>query len=307
MKSFITYKFKLSWVKLHHTSKETLQKIVDDIRAFNPVVPMLNKKIYGHFSFSIEENLKYINAKVEIDKNQFQGDKEHGVEGESFLDEPVSSRLKDILFAMNLAYPGCIHIISSYGSRDENISLKKFKYSTDVTSLVYIECKWITFENLTIQQCWDWITSKTNFLSYISTTPIDRALFALSYESVANDNMYIFYVMLGIESIYNNGSNKEDSIMEQLRRKSQSLLGQLPQNAIKSLNEMYKMRSKLVHGSANIFKCWECDDYNENDYEKLSIERNHMITATGILLATIQKFIKNNANTLNETIIVKLE
>ena len=307
MNSFITYKFNLSWVKLHHPSKETLQKIVDDIRAFNPVVPMLNKKIYGHFSFSIEENLEYINVKVEIDKNQFHGNNKHRVEDESVLDEPVSSRLKDILFAMNLAYPGCIHIFSSYGYRDENILSHKFYYSTDVTSLVYIECKWITFENLTIQQCWDWITSKTNFLSYISTTPIDRALFALSYESVANDNMYIFYVMLGIESIYNDRSNKKESIMEQLRRKSQLLLGQLPQKAIKSLNKMYKMRSELVHGSTNIFKCWECDDYNENDYEKLSMERNHMITATGILLATIQKFIKNNANTLNETIEVKSE
>ena len=70
---------------------------------------------------------------------------------------------------------------------------------------------------------------------------------------------------------------------------------------------MYSIRSKLVHGSANIFKCWDSEFYDEDEYNKVYIERMSMVTATGLLLATIQKFIKANANTITETITVNLE
>jgi len=251
---------------------------------------------------------KYIHVKIEIDENELFNDIDSDEFGwENILDDTVVSRLKDVLFVMNLAYPGCIHVYKSVVFRDGRQLPIRFAYSSDISSWVYEDCKWLVFESLSIQQCWDWITSKTSFLSYISRTPIDRALFALSYESVAKEDMYIFYVMLGIEAIYNDGSNKEDSIMEQLRRKAQALLGQLPRKAIKSLNEMYGMRSKLVHGSANIYKCWPSEDYEEEEYEQLSVERKFMVTATGLLLATIQKFIKANANTLSETVTVELK
>lgn len=70
---------------------------------------------------------------------------------------------------------------------------------------------------------------------------------------------------------------------------------------------MYRRRSALVHGSANIFKCWSSEDYTEDEYDKVSKEREFMVPATGILFATIQKFIRKNANVLVEHIIVRLE
>ena len=119
--------------------------------------------------------------------------------------------------------------------------------------------------------------------------------------------MFIFYALLGIEAIYNDGSNQEESISSQLKRKIQVVLGVLPPSAIKEIGKMYKRRSALVHGSADIFKCWFSEDYAEDEYEKVSNEREYMTHATGILLATIQKFIKENANELVEDITVKLK
>lgn len=306
MSAIVSYEFKLLWSKFYCPSPEILQSIADEIEAFHPRVPI--QETYSDIGFSVDEDKKYIHVKIEIDENELFNDIDSDEFGwENILDDTVVSRLKDVLFVMNLAYPGCIHVYKSVVFRDGRQLPIRFAYSSDISSWVYEDCKWLVFESLSIQQCWDWITSKTSFLSYISRTPIDRALFALSYESVAKEDMYIFYVMLGIEAIYNDGSNKEDSIMEQLRRKAQALLGQLPRKAIKSLNEMYGMRSKLVHGSANIYKCWPSEDYEEEEYEQLSVERKFMVTATGLLLATIQKFIKANANTLSETITVELK
>lgn len=306
MSSIIIYESKIIWGKLYRPSQDVLQKIADEIESFHPQVPI--QETSGVIKFSVDKDKTRIWAKVEIDRSAFFLDDNPEVDGwENILDETIVHRLKDILFVVNLAYPGCIHVFKSNVYRDGRLLPIKLAYSSDISSWVYEECEWITFENLTIQQCWDWLVSKTNFLSFISRTPIDRALFALSYESVARDDVYIFYVMLGIEAIYNDGSNKEDSIMEQLRRKSQALLGQLPRKAIKSLNEMYGMRSKLVHGGANIYKCWPSEDYEEAEYEQLNVERRFIVTATGLLLATIQKLIKANANALSETVLIELK
>lgn len=112
---------------------------------------------------------------------------------------------------------------------------------------------------------------------------------------------------MGIEAIYNDSSNNEYSILAQLKRKVQVVLGDLPPLALKAIGTMYTRCSQLVHGGANIFKCWSSEDYSDKDAEAVDRERDYMITATGILIATIRKMIKANANALVETITVSLE
>ena len=301
MNSLITYEINLQWVKWVEISSEIMQRIVDDINSFHPMVPI--QTTFSEFAFSIQDQSN-INVKLSVDQNTF-GDETIDSYG-SLLDETIIRRLKDLLFTMNLAYPGIIFIHKSIICRN-GIPVNVFSYSNDISGMAYEKCKWIPFESLTIQQCWDWIVTKTNFLSYVSRTPIDRALHAMSYESSANDDMFIFYVLLGIEAIYNDGSNQEESISSQLKRKIQAVIGELKPSTIKEISTMYRRRSALVHGSANIFKCWSSEDYTEEEYEKVSKEREYMAPAMGILLATIQKFIKQNANKLVEEITVRLE
>lgn len=303
--SLIIYEAKLTWYKNYNIPLDKLQNIVRDVNSFAPEVPVQNIK--SLFIFSVNENKKSINIKTEINTDVFFDGEEPEDGWESLLDETIIRRIKDLLFVINLAHPGCLHIIRNHILKNGKPLPIKISFATDISGMVHDECKWLELEELELNKCWNWILSKTNFLSYLSLTPIDRALHSLSYESKANDDMYIFYVMLGIEAIYNNGSNKEDSILAQIRRKSQALLGNDIEKAHKHISNMYALRSKLVHGSANIYKCWNSEYYKEDEDEKVFKERLSIVTATGLLLATIQKFIKANANTLTETITVKLE
>jgi hypothetical protein len=303
MNTMIKYEINLQWEKWMDISPDYMRRIVEDINSFHPMVPI--QETYSEFNFSVhyEKDESYINVMLTVDRNVFGDDLSDSY---GILDETIVRRLKDLLFTFNLAYPGCVFISKSVLLRDGKF-VTQFSYSNGFSSMACEKCKWIPFESLTIQKCWDWIVEKTGFLSYISRTPIDRALFALSYESSANDDLFIFYVLLGIEAIYNDGSNQEESISSQLRRKIQAVLGVLPPSAIKDIGKMYKRRSALVHGSADIFKCWFSEDYTEDEYEKLSKEREYMTHATGILLVTIQKFIQKNANILVEDVTVKLK
>lgn len=307
MNPIIIYETELPWFKLYRPPLAVFQTLVAELKAFCPLVPIANTQ--SIFIFSLSEDTTSIKIKTEIDITAIIGKDEIDENFlYSILDNIVLCRLKDLFFTINLAYPGCIHITRSIVFRNGEPLHDMFSYGADMSAWAHEEyAEWLPFENLTIQQCWEWIATKTNFLLDISRTSIDRALHALSYECSANDDMYIFYVLLGLEAIYNNNSNREDSILEQLRRKSQALLGELPSNAIKAIRDMYSKRSKLVHGSANIFKYWQMESYEEKEYDKVMDERKYVVIATGLLLATIQKFIKANANTITETISVKLE
>lgn len=303
MNTLIKYEINLQWIKWIDISPDYMRRIVEDINSFHPMVPI--QETYSEFIFSVhyEKDESYINVMLTVDRNVFGDDLSDSY---GILDETIVRRLKDLFFTINLAYPGCVFISKSILLRDGN-PVTLFSYSNDISGMAYERCKWISFESLTVQHCWDWIVTKTSFLSYISKSSIDRALFALSYESSANDDLFIFYVLLGIEAIYNDGGNQEESISSQLRRKIQAVLGELSPSAIKDIGKMYKRRSALVHGSADIFKCWFSEDYTEEEYEKVSKERDYVTHATGILLATIQKFIKENANELVENVTVKLK
>ncbi len=304
MNTWIKYETNLQWAKWIEISPERMKQIVDDINSFHPIVPI--QTTYSEFIFSVqfEKDISYINVTLSVDQHTFG---EEPIESYgNLLDETIVRRLKDLLFTINLAYPGYVSIFRSILFRDGK-PVKTFSYSNGISGMACEKCKWLSFEDLSIQQCWDWIVQKTSFLSYISRTPIDRALHALSYESSANDDMFIFYVLLGIEAIYNNGSNQEESISSQLRRKIQAVIGDLSSATIKEINKMYQRRSALVHGSSNIFKCWSSEDYTEEKYENVGKEREYMVPATGILLVTIQKFISANANELIETTTVSLK
>lgn len=306
------YEAVLKWLCFIHNEdgslnkdiKDELQDFIDELTAFVPLVPIQGETYPFVFSVDDEEDIIRINTTIYAPEDT--STKMHN----NFYDWYIEGRIKDLCFIINLAYPSLLHINGGTINCNGESICDKFKYSSDFFSLADELCIWPTIEELTIEECWSWIQNKTNFLSDISKTPMDRALHALSF-SDANENTYIFYVLLGIEAIYNDGSNKEDSILEQLRRKTKVLLGEYPQDKEKyikkQINEMYRMRSLLVHGGTNIQKCWNTFESSDEEFDKFMSQREPIILATAILLATIQKFIKANANTITETITVNLE
>lgn len=193
MNTWIKYETNLQWAKWIDISPERMQQIVDDINSFHPIVPI--QTTYSKFNFSVQykKDISYINVTLAVDQHTF-GDESIESYG-SLLDETIVRRLKDLLFTINLAYPGYVSIFRSILFRDGK-PVRVFSYSNDISGMAYEKCKWLTFEDLSIQQCWDWIVNKTSFLSHVSRTPIDRALHALSYESSANDDLFIFMFFL---------------------------------------------------------------------------------------------------------------
>lgn len=306
MSKTLSYSIDLNWRKYVRIPPTIHKRIIDEINLFKPHVPI--ELAYCDFSFTVDlddEGDEFIKVEAQLDISEWFDEKE-GELNLHFYDDAIISRIKDVLFTINLAYPGYVFIHTSELYRD-GLPVESFSYSNDISGLTHNDCAWLVYEDLTIQQCWDWIISRTNFLSLISKTSIDRALHALSYESVANEDTFIFYVLMGIEAIYNDASNREDSIMQQLCRKAQAVLGQFPEKAVKALKEMYAKRSKLMHGSANIYKCWDSEIYDEDEYDRMELDRDYMVTATGILIATVQKFIKADATTLVEHVTVELK
>lgn len=306
MSKTLSYSIDLNWRKYVSIPPAIHKRIIDEINSFKPHVPVEMANCF--FSFTVvldDEGDEFIRVETELDVSEWFDEKEDE-SSFHFYDDAVISRIKDVLFTINLAFPGYVFVHKSELYRDGS-PVGMLSYSNDISGLTHKDCVWLVYEDLSIQQCWDWITSRTNFLSLISETRIDRALHALSYESVANEDTFIFYVLMGIEAIYNDASNREDSIMQQLCRKAQAVLGQLPEKAVKALKEMYMKRSKLAHGSANIYKCWDSEIYDEGEYDRVEQDRDYMVTATGILIATIQKFIKADATTLVEHVTVELK
>lgn len=289
---------------LNKDVKNELQDFISELAAFTPQVP-IHGKVYP-FTFSVDDNADIIRINTTIYVPEDTHSKLHN----DFYDWYIEGRVKDLCFVINLAYPGLLHINGGTIYCNGEPVCRNFKYSSDLFSLADELCTWPSIEELSIKECWKWILNKTNFLSDLSRTPIDRALHALSY-SDSDENTYIFYVLLGIEAIYNDGSNKEDSILEQLKRKTKAILGEYPSDkekyVKKQINEMYRMRSMLVHGSTNIAKCWNAYDSSNEEFDKFMDQREPVIFATAILLATIQKFIKANANSITESITLKLE
>ncbi len=305
MEELIEYKAVLVWGKLIKLSPEVMKTIIDDINSFQPTIHIGSIPTIVKFTVANKKGCHQIIVHFSISRSSVSDVEEVNEGMLAFIDNILVDRIKDLLFAINLAYPGHLHIYSSFLYRDGS-PVEEFSFSTDISGWAYEECQWIPYEKLTIQQCWDWLCSKTNFLSGVSKTSIDRALHTLSYESVANEDMYIFYIMLGLEAIYNNGSNNEESISAQMKRKVQAILGAFPPKGINDIKTMYRQRSYLVHGNANIFKCWGSDNCTESEATKMGMERNYIVSATGILIATIQHFIKANANVLKETVTVTL-
>lgn len=290
---------------LNKDVKDELQGFIKELSNFKPLVPVDDYNCY--FSFFVEENrdVIHVKTKVQIPINKFNNE-----DYVSYYDEIIFGRIKDLCFIINIAYPGLLHITKGLIYRNGVLMNKNFRFSSDLLELSSEKVVWPSIEVLKIEECWNWVIDKTNFLKDISKEPIDRALHALSYYDT-DENTYIFYVLLGIETLYNNGSAKEDSILEQLRRKTRALLGEYPADKEKyikkQINEMYRMRSLLVHGSTNITKAWYTYDVTDDEYITFLSKREPVELATAILLSTIQQFIKANANTIKENIELRLE
>ena len=159
----------------------------------------------------------------------------------------------DFTFATNLAYPGLFEFgsakiyIDDIEQKNAEIGLTLAPWSD--TYIYALEHGWPEMRILNIQQVWEWLNNKTNYIrSGMSKTPIDRALNALSYIIGRPGDEEIFYILIGIEAIYND--DKSVTVLEQLRTKTELLLN-IPKQYKKKMSTIYDNSYEFIHGRIN--------------------------------------------------------
>lgn len=221
----------------------------------------------------------------------------------------IEKYIMDFTFAMNLAYPGFFEFNKATVWLD-NIEYKHARQGVMLVSWidVYINFKkigWPVIHLLKFEQVWNWLKNRTNFMGGISITAIDRALNALTYTMGDSSYEQIFYVLLGIESIYND--NEHNGIVEQIRVKTETLLKR-PEKFKKKISTFYNNRSKFIHGKLN-FPNKYCPYDGLNEFQDFFFDKyvDTVQNAMAILIATIQEYILQDANKMLVNIVTILE
>lgn len=218
--------------------------------------------------------------------------------------------IMDFTFATNLAYPGLFEFASAKIFID-NVEQKNSEIGLTLapwvdTYIFAVEQGWPEMRILNIQQVWEWLNNKTNYIrNGMSKTPIDRALNALSYIIGKPGYEEMFYIMIGIEAIYND--NKDVTVSEQLRTKTKLLLN-IPKQYKKKITTIYDNSHEFIHGRINFPNSYykynatkEFDDFFFNKY--MQTVNNFL----AVLISTIQEFIIQNANELKLQMNLKLK
>jgi hypothetical protein len=159
--------------------------------------------------------------------------------------------------------------------------------------------KWPEINHIPIDKTWNWLLDKTRLIEGMSVSRLDRALNALSYVFESNNFEDIFYLLMGIEALYNKG--RSEGIMEQIERKVMLLLGSPPEFK-KKIKKMYEVRSDFLHGRFDFPKRNHepyLEDYDNPNYYRTKYS-NSTETAALILVATLQKLILANATSIEE-------
>lgn len=322
MENIITLEAKLQWnptllygIDFDAKSIE-VQNIINELNSFRPNCN-LGKLAYEFIiSIDTDEEMVFIRTTVdtcvifrELVGRELNEATDKILSMEDFTLFLFNQTVKDICLILNLAKPAFFHFPETKyyinGKYIKSNHMFNCGFIFDARQIAN-KYNWPLIEELPIQKCWDWIVDKTNFLTTNCKGPIDRALNAMSYLFFTNGSECMFYTLLGIEALYNDKKNKEDSIMEQIRFKTSAILGKFPKEQEltmkKKIDDVYRTRSLFLHGVTNFPKRWYGYDENffenQKKFDKKMFEPESL--ASAILISTIQCFIKTNANTLIE-------
>ncbi|MEL7571296.1 MAG: hypothetical protein AAGU14_12145, partial [Eubacteriaceae bacterium] len=239
-----------------------------------------------------------INIDVDLEKSVA-----HERSGKTDLDEisydlcfQMTNRIYDYCIAFNIAYPG----IFEFSDAEIKVNKQTMHLEDCISNVLLdaylqsLEDKWPNIQALTISKVWEWINTKTNFLSGFSNCSIERALNAFTYLFNTNNYEDLLYCLMGIEAILNSG---DYSITKQIKEKCELLFGK--NFKTKSIGNMYDIRSRFIHGQLDFPSKFTIYDLNLG-YTKFLVDKYDVCrtTAVSILLSLIQHFIKNDSNKL---------
>lgn len=211
----------------------------------------------------------------------------------------LKQQVLNILVCANLSCVGSVQIASSRlledGVQEENDVSLPFTDAAFLHGASSLAQKhnWPELHTLEFTKVWKWTNKHQGFIQGVSGTRTERALCAFSrlfHSSGYDHGQELMWSLIGIEALYGKG---RESIIEQVREKTQLFLGN--QTAFKkAINEMYDTRSRFIHGDLDFPSLAFSVDANDN-FNRIG-EYSHkpysaVSMATAILVATLQELI----------------
>jgi len=233
-----------------------------------------------HDFFNTEFTYEYLILNIEFKE------RERNVDGSTLWS--INRFLTRLNFLINLTYSTNVDFIYGTAYSKDN----EFIGKTDIILTTNMYCYehsrkmgWPKIRNITLNETIEWYEKHKIHSDHRSKNELNRAINAFSRlfgnlkkESSAD----LFWIMLGIESLLVEGNQ---NITSQFREKSILILGK-PKDYKRKLNKLYEYRSKLIHGSFDIFP------RQFTDYKSFEVEYGDYVSfALSILIALIRELI----------------
>jgi len=217
-------------------------------------------------------------------------------------------RVLDILTISNLSHIGSVGLLDSIVAQDGRLSttediprMSAFNLQRAVDLAESIN--WPILKVIPFAQVWGWADRHIEMLDDFSSSSTGRALMAFSrlFALIPGDEaMQLLWALIGIEALYVRGKT---AILEQVREKSQTLLGKQESHK-KKICEMYDFRSRFIHGDMNYPGLGLHKDATP-EFEKYTNDQMRAVdTAVAILAATLQEIIARDWTGLDFSYVV---
>lgn len=301
------------WIDLEKVLKN-YEMNVDSRRIIN--ISIDSSEIRDKLYWLKPENCKQFFSKLSTDKidwveNHPLSANLHILLAKNFNDDSwcdmrfVERLLEQIFLVLNVSVRGGCN----YGDMKINKSLRAL-HCDDIESAWHFSSinQWPLIEPISIDQAWRWFEKHSRFDFIVADTSITKASAVLLHLSYKGDieSTDVLQLSQVIENIY---LSKGEPKARGLNRKIPVVLGVLPDNNKKIINDFYTLRSDIAHGDFPLFRPRYGETDNgfkavEDHYWKISQEIDKGIA---IVVATLQFLIKNEASSLSfiETVSVE--
>ncbi len=218
----------------------------------------------------------------------------------SYVESDLDKFAGDIVLASTIALPGALYPneIQYIINGKQHINY----IGPDVISAVredFAKTAWPPFVHLPLKQTLAWLRRIPGFEDGFPTGNLGRAVAALShvlgYNNSESEGPSLMWAMIGLESLYTRG---REGLSEQLREKVKVLLGS-PDLDAKRFKGLYVYRSKFIHGGLDIPLHYTPYDGLDAYQESILDTYHAQLTATAILIATLQKMVVDDRSDLD--------
>lgn len=208
----------------------------------------------------------------------------------------IYKKVTDLVLCANIARPGSLEIGKCFILINKKYIEEKDGLHYDYFLIEDYFNKWPFLQELSLANVFEWANSIPDFDYAVSKSPLGRAIGALSYIFLGSNINYeneikFIWLLIALEAIYSKNKGKLD-------KKIKDFLGEGPNDNEEKFKKLYKNRSELLHGKMDfVFRnhIYDASDEYERFNDNINDIEQYMLA---ILLATIQKMVKNNLLTI---------